>query len=291
MSQIQTKFIEDAAVDSNKLATDSVVTAKIAADNVTDAKIRLANDGYLRGRNNANSADVNILKVNTSDVIEFASFPQKSGSPSNNDDLVNKSYVDGAVSASAQVAKEAVEIVSTSNLTLSGEQTIDGVLTSTSRILVAGQTSADENGIYVTAAGAWSRASDMNADSEVFRGMSVYVDEGDVYAHTMWVLVTSGPFTLDTTNLTFYQLNQWNKEDLTLNGTDITNQYKDLAFEAAPSSLDLFVDGIMQDEGSDYTLSVVGGVTRITFAGDLATAGAAALISGDILRVKYQIKR
>jgi hypothetical protein len=30
-----------------------------------------------------------------------------------------------------------------------------------------------------------------------------------------------------------------------------------------------------------------GGVTRITFAGDLATGGNAALVAGDILQIKY----
>lgn len=63
------------------------------------------------------------------------------------------------VSSSLQV-KDPVACASTANLTLSGEQTIDGVVTSTSRVLVKDQTAADENGIYVSAAGAWSRASD-----------------------------------------------------------------------------------------------------------------------------------
>jgi len=81
-----------------------------------------------------------------------------------------------------------------------------------------------------------------------------------------------------------------NKESLTLNGTDITNQYKDLAQVIIASSLDLVVSGLVQTEGTDYTVSLTGGAggkTRITFAGDLATAGAAALISGDILNFKY----
>lgn len=46
-----------------------------------DRFILLRNNGYLKGRNAANSADVNLLKVNASDIIEFASLPQFSGSP------------------------------------------------------------------------------------------------------------------------------------------------------------------------------------------------------------------
>lgn len=48
-------------------------TNAISADAVTDAKIRLRNNQYLRARNAANSADVNLLRLNSSDVLEFVS--------------------------------------------------------------------------------------------------------------------------------------------------------------------------------------------------------------------------
>ncbi len=80
----------------------------------------------------------------------------------------------------------------------------------------------------------------------------------------------------------------WSKENITLDGTDITNQYVDLAQEIYAMSLDLVVDGVVQIEGTDYTLSLVGGVTRLTFDGDLATGGPAALVATDILNIKYQ---
>jgi len=88
------------------------------------------------------------------------------------------------------------------------------------------------------------------------------------------------------------RLQNVDSEQLTLNGTDITNQYKDLGFAAySASSISLsVVGGIMQNRGVDYSVSLTGGasgVTRITFLGDLATGGAAELISGDILIVGY----
>ncbi len=46
----------------------------------------------------------------------------------------------------------------------------------------------------------------------------------------------------------------------------------------------------MQQKTVDYTVSLTGGsggVTRITFAGDLATGGNAALIATDILVISY----
>ncbi len=46
--------------------------------------------------------------------------------------------------------KTACAVASTANLTLVAEQTIDGVLTSASRVLVKNQTLPAANGIYVT---------------------------------------------------------------------------------------------------------------------------------------------
>lgn len=81
------------------------------------------------------------------------------------------------------------------------------------------------------------------------------------------------------------------KESITLVAGDITNQYIDLAQPIAASSLDFCVSGLVFNETVDYTVSLTGGaggVTRVTFAGDLATAGAAALVAGDVVYVKYE---
>lgn len=87
------------------------------------------------------------------------------------------------------------------------------------------------------------------------------------------------------------------EEQFTLSSTDITNQYVDLSHaiygaSASANSAGVYVvGGVMQQKTVDYTVSLTGGsggVTRISFAGDLATGGNAALVSGDILVVKYQ---
>jgi len=80
------------------------------------------------------------------------------------------------------------------------------------------------------------------------------------------------------------------KENITLDGTDITNQYVDLAETIVASSLLMFVSGVHQVEGVDYTISLTGGaggVTRLSFAGELATAGDAALVATDVLNISY----
>ena len=58
------------------------------------------------------------------------------------------------------------DLATTGPITLSGEQTIDATLTSASRVLVWQQADATENGVYLSAPGAWSRATDMDAETD-----------------------------------------------------------------------------------------------------------------------------
>jgi len=79
----------------------------------------------------------------------------------------------------------------------------------------------------------------------------------------------------------------FNKEIKTLSGGDITNQYVDLATKFAANSLHIGVGArVNLYEDLDFTVSVVGPVTRVTFIGPSASAGAEALVNGDILYVK-----
>ena len=103
--------------------------------------------------------------------------------------------------------KDSIRVATTANITLSGEQTIDGVAVVTNdRVLVKDQTTASENGIYDVAAGAWTRASDMNADAEATPGLLVAVEEGTANADSLWMLTTDGAITLGTTALTFAEI-------------------------------------------------------------------------------------
>lgn len=86
------------------------------------------------------------------------------------------------------------------DITLSGEQTLNGLLTSASRVVVTDQTDPAENGIYVSAAGAWSRATDSDEDSEVSNGDLIYVtDIGSTKINCKYLLVTTDPITVGVT--------------------------------------------------------------------------------------------
>lgn len=103
--------------------------------------------------------------------------------------------------------KEPVRAATTANITLSGAQTIDGVaVIAGDRVLVKNQSTASANGIYIAAAGAWTRALDFDISAEVL-GASCFVGEGTTLGNSVWVLTTDAPITLGTTGLTFTQTN------------------------------------------------------------------------------------
>ena len=122
--------------------------------------------------------------------------------PANGTDAVNKNYVDAAIAGLSW--KIAVKTSTTANITLSGTQTIDGIaLVANDRILVKNQSTTSQNGIYVVASSAWSRATDSVTAAEI-NGEAVYVQQGTVNANTAWT-ETATVTTVGTDPITYAQ--------------------------------------------------------------------------------------
>lgn len=79
----------------------------------------------------------------------------------------------------------------------------------------------------------------------------------------------------------------YQKESFTLVSGDVSNGYVELAYQAQPKSTTVFIDRLGATEDVDYTVSVVGGKTRLTWIGQLASGGASELVVGDKVHVKY----
>ena len=131
--------------------------------------------------------------------------------PSADGHAATKGYVDSA--RSGLDVKQSVRVATTAAINLSLDleagDVIDGVtLAQGDRVLVKNQGTASENGIYVavaSAAGAASRATDADSNTEVTAGMFTFVEEGTVNADSGFVLTTDGPITLGSTSLVFVQ--------------------------------------------------------------------------------------
>lgn len=117
-------------------------------------------------------------------------------------DGVNRGQMDAALEGLKP--KGSADLATTANITLSGEQTIDGTLTSNSRVLVKDQTLSEDNGLYDSGSGAWTRSVDMDVSSEV-KGSYVPVSGGT--ANQGRNFVQTGAFATlgtDAINFTFF---------------------------------------------------------------------------------------
>lgn len=117
--------------------------------------------------------------------------------------LATKQYVDSV--AQGLDPKASCVAATTANITLSGTQTIDGVaLIAGDRCLVKDQTTQANNGIYLVAAGAWTRATDMDTWAEV-PGAFTFIEQGTLYADTGWVCTSNAGGTIGVTAITWVQ--------------------------------------------------------------------------------------
>jgi hypothetical protein len=119
--------------------------------------------------------------------------------------LATKNYVDNAVLGLTW--KLPVKVATTANITLSGTQTIDGVaVVAADRVLVKNQTTTSQNGVYVVAAGAWTRATDFDntAPIDEVNSAAVFVTSGTTNADTGWTQ-TAAVSTIGTDPITFVQ--------------------------------------------------------------------------------------
>ena len=102
--------------------------------------------------------------------------------------------------------KSPVIAASTGNLTLSAEQTVDGIaLVDGNRVFVKDQTDGTENGIYLVDTSTWAREPDWDGTGDVVEGTMVPVSRGTTNALTWWIVSNTGTITIGTTDVTMVQ--------------------------------------------------------------------------------------
>ncbi|MEA3013178.1 MAG: hypothetical protein QOD42_1723 [Sphingomonadales bacterium] len=101
--------------------------------------------------------------------------------------------------------KEPCRVATTANIaSLSTLLAVDGVTVSAGdRVLVRAQSTASQNGIYVAASGAWSRATDFDGAGEVAGGTQVFVTSGTLFADSSWRVAGNGAVTPGSSAIAF----------------------------------------------------------------------------------------
>lgn len=251
----------------------SQIIKKFIGDNqVGAAKALLENNSALRARNAADSADVDLIKLDASDVPQLAAGTQVNGN---------------AIATTATAATIALDNLASTAVNVS-------VLPGVDNSIDLGSGAKRWANAFLGLLKDASAVIAVDITNRLLKNSSgtTLIDFSGSNAQTSVAPSTGN----DIANKTYVDSvasaqKTWNYEALTLNGTDITNQYKDLAHVAVTGSIFFYVDGVWQRPTTDYTISYTGGVggnTRLTFAGDLATGGNAALISGDVIHIQYQ---
>lgn len=119
--------------------------------------------------------------------------------------------------------KDPVSCMTTGNIALSSTQLVDGVgAVSGTRVLVANQTNAIDNGIWNSNSGAWSRALDFDSAQDLARGTLIYVTGGVINGNAFYTVTSTGGNQPGTDAITFTKRQDFptNDRSVTVNVTD-----------------------------------------------------------------------
>lgn len=150
----------------------------------------------------------------------------------NGTDIVNLQTLQSYLNTGTKY-KEPVRVAVSTNVTLSGTQTLDGVAcVADDRVLLYGQTTASQNGLWLVKSGAWVRPSDFTAGYNA-SGVHVIVTEGTANQDNIF-LCTTDTAIVGTNNLAFNRLpNSIQVDNTTIELASGVLQVKDAGISAA----------------------------------------------------------
>jgi hypothetical protein len=266
---------------SGDYSTALTVSESNGAITITPNLATSASAGLMTASDFSKLADATSDATASKLVIRDASGQAKFGTPTDPAHAATKGYVDAA--RSGLDVKQSVKLAT--NAALPAYTHLDGVLTGSAtgvlsidganplannRVLVKNETSSNApfNGIYdVTNPGSPSevfvltRSSDADTADEVTPGMFVFVEQGNAWADSGWVLTTDGTITIGSTNLTFVQFSSAG-QSIAGNGLTKTGNAIDVVGTA---------DRIVSNADSIDIAATYVGQTSITTLGTITT--------------------
>ena len=206
-------------IDATKIADGSVTNSEFQFINTLSSNAQTQLDGKLTASDNLSDvANAGTSRTNlglgtistqaSSNVAITGGSITGLGSPSNNNDVAIKSYVDNLVTGLK--TRIIVRAASTGNISLSSDlqngDTLDGVTLATDdKVLIKSQSDNTQNGIYkVVASGTASRDPDFDTVDEL-AGQMIIVKEGSVNADSFH-LCTTDSGTIGSAAITFTQV-------------------------------------------------------------------------------------
>jgi hypothetical protein len=246
---------------------------QVKALGVTDAMLA-GSISFAKLADNANIARLDQTET-VAAVWNFGTnLPTVSADPTTANQVCRKSYVDALVNGLSW--KDNVRAGSTANLTLSGEQTIDGVAcVAGDRVLAKNQTTGSENGIYVVSASGWSRAADLATGADG-ASVAVRIDEGTTLADTLWFCTSdTSADTVGTDSLTFGQLSGATYtagDGLALSGSELSVNVGQ-GIEISGDALTVTLDGSTLSKGASGFKVASAGVTEVELHTSVAGNG------------------
>lgn len=189
------------AVSGTGASGSSLEVARIDHTHAAPANATTSVSGFMSAADKTTLTNATASATVSTLVLRDGSGRAQFVDPSAAQDVATKNYVDGLLSGLKW--KNSVVAATTANITLSAPQTIDTIsVIAGDRVLVKDQSSALQNGIYVVAAGAWTRATDANTWLEHVSA-ATFVETGAVNADTGWNCTVNQTGTLETTAITW----------------------------------------------------------------------------------------
>ena len=209
-------------IDATKIADGSVTSAEfqyintLSSNAQTQITARLQKSSNLSDVSSATTSRSNLglgtISTQASNSVSISGGSITGmGTPSNNTDVVNKSYVDQAIAGLRN--RTVAECASTANVNISNAleagDTIDGVtLVAGDRVLLKDQSTATENGLYLAVAngaGAASRDPEHDSIAELSGGM-ITVNQGSANDNKIFLCTTDSSGSIGSTNITYTQV-------------------------------------------------------------------------------------